>query len=142
MRIKLSRCETEACMTELAGLSSCEDVVWSRRDSVKVAQRFIAGNGGFPAIRSPGGTDDRILEARSSLRDLLTTLHPLPAMNRWASLNRPSGATHATPFARWIIRRNCRGPGVGRALKSPLFDSPDRVYSCLHVRNLERVWIP
>ena len=108
-------------MTESAAESS-------RRDAMTLAQRFIAGNGEFSRARSPGGTEDRCSVDQSSLRDWIVRLHVSPAMNRWAILDRPSGAvcarassarassaraSSARAFAKWINRLDCQGPGVG-----------------------------
>ncbi len=68
-------------MTDSAGPAS-------RRDAVIVAQRLIAGKRLIPTNQNPVGTEEVCPPAQSSLRDLLSSPHQLPAMNRWADPER------------------------------------------------------
>ena len=77
---------------------------------MKVAQRFIAGNRVIQTNQSPGGTDERCPPAQSSLRDLLSPLYQIPAINRWAIFDGPFGAAHSRLITNRNIRRMCRAP--------------------------------
>ena len=63
-----------------------------RRHGARIAQRFIAGDTGRRTVRVPEG---RLNGTQPSLRDFVAWASALPALKRWAIVNRPSGTSLA-----------------------------------------------
>ena len=78
----------QRCLTSVCGTFERRS---SRRDGVTIAQRFIAGKQEPAQNHSPIGTAETCRRFRSSLRDLVLRVSPVPALKCRAILKCPYG---------------------------------------------------
>ena len=101
----------QRCLTSVCGTFERRS---SRRDGVTIAQRFIAGKQEPAQNHSPIGTAETCRRFRSSLRDLVLRVSPVPALKCRAILKCPYGTAS----------RLGSGKSVPQSMVTPRSDLP------------------